>query len=137
MTNFTPEMIEKAKATKSAEELLELAEENGMELDEEQAKAYFLQLHPTTGVMSDDELENVSGGGCHTRDGRLVVTVWNACTDFGCKICGGTGAFYTGAFDQGYMKCAKCGNAEVDCNHCSFCSYENGLWLCNNPKNNK
>ena len=62
MTNFTPELIAKAKATKSAEELLELAKENGIELTEEEAKTCFEQLH-TNGAVSDDDLDAVAGGG--------------------------------------------------------------------------
>ena len=46
---FTPELIEKAKSAKTPEELLALAKENGMELTEESAKAYFDRLHPLTG----------------------------------------------------------------------------------------
>ncbi len=62
--NLTSEIMEKAKGTKSAEELLTLAKENGMEMTDEQAKAYFAQLHPASGEIADDELENVAGGGC-------------------------------------------------------------------------
>ena len=62
MNNLTPELIAKAKATTSAEELLELAKENGVELTEEEAKTCFGQLH-TNAEVSDDELEAVSGGG--------------------------------------------------------------------------
>ena len=62
MKNFTPKLIAKAKATKSAEELLELAKENSVELTEEEAKTCFEQLHANAEV-SDDELEAVSGGG--------------------------------------------------------------------------
>ena len=62
MNNVTPELIAKAKAATSAEELLELAKENGMELSEEEAKTCFEQLHANAEV-SDDELEAVSGGG--------------------------------------------------------------------------
>ena len=40
---FTPEHLEKAKQAKSAEELIALAKENGMELSEEEAKNYFEQ----------------------------------------------------------------------------------------------
>ena len=57
------ESIEKAKQTKSTEELLTLVKENGTELSAEEAKAYFARLHKT-GKISDDELDNVSGGGC-------------------------------------------------------------------------
>ena len=39
---FTPELIEKAKSAKTPEELMALAKENGMELTEESAKAYFV-----------------------------------------------------------------------------------------------
>lgn len=61
---FTREMIEKAMAAKSVEELMALAKENGIELTAEQAEEYFAQLNPKLGELSDDELDDVSGGGC-------------------------------------------------------------------------
>lgn len=64
MENFNSELLEKAKAANSVEELLVLAKGNGMTLTEERAKAYFEQLHPTSGELADEELENVAGGGC-------------------------------------------------------------------------
>ena len=63
MMNFTPELIAKAKAAKSAEELIAIAKENNVELTAEQAKTYFEQL-TATGVVADDELEIVAGGAC-------------------------------------------------------------------------
>ena len=62
MKNLTPELIAKAKAAKSAEELLELARANDVEITEDMAKTFFEQLN-TSGALSDDELEAVSGGG--------------------------------------------------------------------------
>lgn len=62
--NLTSEIMEKAKQAKSADELLTIAKENGMEMTEEEAKAYYAQLHPASGEIADDELENVAGGGC-------------------------------------------------------------------------
>ena len=62
MNNLTPALIAKAKAATSAEELLKLAKENGVELSEEEAKTCFEQLQANSEV-SDDELEAVSGGG--------------------------------------------------------------------------
>ena len=41
MKNLTPEMIEKAKAAKSAEELLALAKENNVEMTADEAKIYY------------------------------------------------------------------------------------------------
>lgn len=61
--NFTPEQLVKAKAAKSVEELLALAKENNIELTEEEAAKYFSELHKE-GELADEELENVSGGGC-------------------------------------------------------------------------
>ena len=61
MKNITPELIAKAKAAKSAEELLALAKENGVELTEEEAKTYFEQIG-ASGEVSDDDLDAVSGG---------------------------------------------------------------------------
>jgi hypothetical protein len=62
MKNLTPELIAKAKAAKSAEELFELARANDVEITEDMARIYFDQLN-TSGALSDDELEAVSGGG--------------------------------------------------------------------------
>lgn len=64
MENFNTELLEKAKQTKSAEELLVLAKENGLGITEEEAKTYFAQLNPASGELSDEELDNVAGGGC-------------------------------------------------------------------------
>ena len=58
------ELLAKAKAAETPEALLTLAKENGIELTDEEAKAYFDRLHPQTGELSDDELDNVAGGGC-------------------------------------------------------------------------
>ena len=58
---FTQEQITKAKAAKSVEELLAIAKENGMELTEEEAAKYFAEWHKE-GELSDEELNNVSGG---------------------------------------------------------------------------
>ena len=75
MESFNQELLEKAKQTKSAGELLALAKENGMEMTEEQANVYFAQLHPTSGELSDEELDNVAGGGCSVKVGGHKYTV--------------------------------------------------------------
>lgn len=67
MENFSVELVEKAKQTKSAGELAALAKENGVEMTVEEAKAYYEKLH-STGELADDELDNVSGGGCGDRN---------------------------------------------------------------------
>ena len=64
MENFDPELLARAKQAKSAEELLVLAAETGTKMSKEQAKAYYAHLHPTSGELTDEELDNVAGGGC-------------------------------------------------------------------------
>ena len=134
-SKLTPELLEKAKQAKSPEELLTLAKENGEELTEDSAKAYFDQLHKT-GELSDDELDNVAGGGCYAKDGRLVVTIDHLCYHFICKRCGSKRG--TGQYAE---SCNGCRHTRIDsaahCATCKFCTYEKGLWLCNNPENNK
>ncbi len=61
---LTPELMNKAKTAHSASELTELALENGIKLTADEAQKYFDMLHPAVGELSDDELDNVSGGGC-------------------------------------------------------------------------
>ncbi len=58
------EMMEKARSAQSASELMHMAHEHGMEMTDAEANKYFDMLHPAMGEMSDDELDNVSGGGC-------------------------------------------------------------------------
>ena len=58
---FTDEMLEKAKTAKSAEELLAMAKAEKVELTEEEAAKAFAELNKT-GELSDEELDNVSGG---------------------------------------------------------------------------
>lgn len=76
------ELVAKAKKAKTPEELMALAKENGIEMTEETAKTFFEQLKPKTGELSDDELDNVAGGGCYADDGYLMTTIGNKCKHF-------------------------------------------------------
>ena len=97
MKNLTPEMIEKAKAAKSAEELLALAKANGVEMTADEAKTYFAQLNPKSGELDDDDLDNVAGGasGCgkQINDGTMVRVI----NGKKCPNCGGTEGIYVNA----------------------------------------
>ena len=61
--NISKELIEKAKTAKSAEELLEMAKAENIELTEEEAAQAFAKMNKN-GELSDEELDNVAGGGC-------------------------------------------------------------------------
>ena len=71
-----------------------------MEMTEEQAKAYFEQFHPVSGEISDDELENVAGGGC---DGEKKAA-------YMCPVCGGVNSFVHISSITGIVSlCSLCG----------------------------
>ncbi len=55
------EFIAKLKEAKSVEDVLALAKESGIELDEEKAKELFAELN-ASGEISDDDLDKVAGG---------------------------------------------------------------------------
>ncbi len=85
----TNEQLAKAKKAKSAEELLALAKENGIELAEEKAAEYYAELHKE-GELADEELDNVAGGSSCI-NGRsysddpphyLITTCGNWCDKF-------------------------------------------------------
>ncbi|MBE6668555.1 MAG: hypothetical protein E7607_09655 [Ruminococcaceae bacterium] len=60
MKNFNAEMIEKAKAAKSAKELFELAKAEGIDITEDEARKYFEQINLP--ALDDELLDMVSGG---------------------------------------------------------------------------
>lgn len=62
MDKMTPEMIQKARAVMNAQELLELAKANGIELTAEEARSYFEQMNPKSVRLDDEVLEGVSAG---------------------------------------------------------------------------
>ena len=68
---LSKELIEKAKTAKSAEELLAMSKAEGFELPEGEAKTVFSKLNKT-GELSDEELNNVSGG-CGSGDEPLFT----------------------------------------------------------------
>ena len=60
-----------AKTAKSAEELVELAKKNGLDITLEEATGYFKALNDSKSKLSDEELESVSGG-CGGDDKKQV-----------------------------------------------------------------
>ena len=115
------ELLAKAKEMKTPEELMALAKENGIEMTEKSAKAYFEQLNPKTGEVSDDELNNVAGGGCHNGDGRMITTVLNDCRHWLCKYDGETWMNTHDVFGVSTSVCKKCASSAA-CKNCKYCS---------------
>ncbi len=68
------EFIAKLKEAKSADEILVLAKENGMELSEEKAKELFSELN-ASGELSDEELDKVAGGNIFEKVKKILVDI--------------------------------------------------------------
>ena len=108
MKNLTPEMIEKAKAAKTAEELYEIAKANGVEMTVDEAATYFAQLEVNGGEVTDDDLDGVAGGyACSS--GRVGDTV-RVISGETCPTCGSD----TGTVE----KWGTLGDRVVLCNNC-------------------
>ena len=141
-------MIEKAKAAKSVEELLEIAKANNVEMTADEAATYFAQLNPKSGELDDDDLDAVAGGGCNDnktfKDGYIETTGDTFRPCFVCRSCGiarlyldssrytcaGVGAGYMMAYQPRH--CAQC-NARAYCYNCAYYEDRNGESWCNNP----
>lgn len=128
------ELIEKAKQAKSPEELLAFAKENEIELTEDEAKAYFEQLNKL-GELSDDELDNVAGGGCY-KDDYLVVTPTYGCKEWRCWKCKAPKDElpYT-CYDGTHW--VACASHSSHCKDCTFYGEKSGLLICTNPLKKK
>lgn len=108
------ELIAKAKTAKSVEELLSIVKENGIDLPEDKGRILFEELGGQ-GELSDDELDNVSGGGCGgdlKREGTKMICcgcgmriywVTNKKTGESWSECGCTG-FTVGGIDLNDMQ---------------------------------
>ena len=116
MKNLTPEMIEKAKGVKSAEELLALAKENNIEMTPDEAATYFAQLNPKSGELNDDDLDNVAGGACSNKGQRVRVTSGETC-----KKCGGNIGIMETYYQGSYILCENCC---VSIAYPEYCTYE-------------
>ena len=125
MKNINAEMIEKAKAAKSAEELLELAKASNVEMTADEAATYFAQLNPKSGELDDDDLDAVAGGGCGGSDND------NPAVDVGdtvqvtsgetCSSCGNNIGIVSKKHSRGYcIKCKECKNQICDLGDCTF-----------------
>ncbi len=137
---FTPELIEKVKAAQSAAELLALAEENKIELTEEQAAECYTRLNSQSGALADEELDNVAGGGCSSGDGRLLVTSAYRCDYWNCVYCGVPVASHNTCISKRHTEVLTCSGGKqfsCSCANCGHCSYENALLLCNHPANRR
>ena len=126
MKNFNAEMIEKAKAAKSAEELLELAKASNVEMTADEAATYFAQLNPKSGELDDDDLDNVAGGACadsNDNDNPAVGVgdTVQITSEAACPACGGKIGTVSKKHSRGYcIKCKECKKQICGLGDCTF-----------------
>lgn len=94
-SEFTHEQIEKIKECKNVEELTVLAKANGIELTEAMATNLFAQFNPTNSMLSDNELEAVTGG-CD------VKTPSDTPPKRSCPKCSSNNTKYLFSYSDGY-----------------------------------
>ncbi len=124
MLNYTPEQLQAARAAKSPEELISLAKEQDIDITVEQAANF---LNPPNGELSDEELENVSGGYCKQGGyGREIVTLVTPCVHGLKKYMEDT---WVGPANSERRKCGS--YHVIHGGKCGYLSYEKGIWYCN------
>ena len=72
---ITKEMIAKAMQCETADELIALANSEGIELTKEEAEAYLAELEDFE--LDSDVLRNVAGGGIYETVGTIIKEVPN------------------------------------------------------------
>ncbi len=75
MVNYTPYLASKAKEAESVEDLLKMAEEEKIVLEKEEAERIYNEFH-TSGELSDDEINSVTGGGCNDPKEPSFAGIW-------------------------------------------------------------
>lgn len=127
------DLILKAKEAKSAEELIALAKENGIELSADDAKLY-LDINKN-GELADEELTDVSGGGVYFA-GRLIVTRFHVCDHWKCPKCG-FGLQSSRDGDDDVHACPPHSSSthypKVSCLDCKYQKYVFPYHLCTHP----
>ena len=109
------DMISKAKEAKNVEELLSLAKSNHIVMTEEKAQELFKQLH-AEGELSDNELDDVAGGGCGGVKPKYnvgeIVAVKDSCK---CYYCGVSRVFRV---NESYIWTTKGFTYDLSCIDC-------------------
>lgn len=108
-------MIEKAKEAKSAAELAKMAHEQGIMLSDSDAERYYAQFHQEEKELSNDELNNVSGGSCTSAEDLAKQYVEVSPDD----VCGQ----FQLAYEQRFQGVTK----DKNCAYCHFSTNGRGV----------
>ena len=112
-------------AVTNAEELLEIAKAVGIKMTADEAAIYFAQLNPKSGELSDDDLYNVAGGACESREERICVgDAVRITSGQTCRKCGCNEGTYQGNISSWSCDCIKCKNCGSIIEYTTDCTYE-------------
>ncbi len=125
------ELLKKAKEAKDEKELIEIAKKDGIGLTEEAASSLFKKLQSSEGEIPDDELGDISGGGCITKvSGMEFTTITSACSCF-------TGKYKHNRDGEGRIdnkdtrKLWYTFSGDGQCGHCIYLEFKNNnLGVC-------
>ena len=140
MTN--EELNLKAKSAKSADDILAIAKENGLDVSREEAELY-IHANVPNGELPDDALDGVTGGAVYTlRDGYLIVTNFHKCDRWKCDSCGGTNFSYMKVgSESGYGWAHKCvgyaNGCGKSCLTCEYMKYRFPFQICTHHETRK
>ena len=104
------ELLEKAKAAKSPEELIELAKENGKEMTAEEAAAIFNGINGNSEI-TDEELESAVGGCGGSKGSKWSPTIDCDALRYNCGWPGRTPYECQGITEYSRWASKECGNA--------------------------
>ncbi len=116
------EMMKKVMECKSAEEILALAKENGIEMTAEEAEEKFAALN-NEGELSDDELLGAAGGGCANPEDYVAVDIYNRhciSAHWTCNSCGEGNIFFYEDEEYPIHNCDNGGRKEARCLTCKY-----------------
>ncbi len=99
------ELLRKAKETKTMEEFMALLSQNDIEIDEDEAGKIFALLN-SEDALNDDELDNISAGGCSSGKKSDCTVICPECSSE-LKVSGSTNAFSMNLFRT--AACLRCG----------------------------
>ncbi len=103
------EILAKIKAAKSPDELIAIADGNGVTISEQDAKAMFAALH-SEGELADEQLEDVAGGNAFTDFFKnLGDKIADLFVGADCPRCGSRKSYQQS--DKGVIK-TICGNCQ-------------------------
>ena len=130
------ELILKAEAAKDVGELMAIAEENGIELREEDAKTYFEMKK--SGELSDEALDGVTGGAAYTViDGYLIVTRYHECGRWACPKCGLEARSTQNGITVHVCPGQRDFGTGISCMNCKYQKYRFPYNICTHPDTRK